>query len=81
MPPSTKVRKGADDYYVFLRWIGAEKRYQGYLLPGREVKGEVKRAEIATQKREQRPFGAFYVGRKSRGRDIHWAKAWEKWTL
>ena len=35
MPPSTKIRKGPDDHYIFLRWLRPEKKYQGYMLPGR----------------------------------------------
>jgi hypothetical protein len=80
-PPSIKIRKGRDDYYIFLRWLGPEKRYQGYMLPGREVRNRVAQAEVVTKRRGQRPFGAFYVGKRAHGRDRQWAKTWEHWEL
>jgi hypothetical protein len=81
MPPSIKVRKGRDDYYVFLRWLGPENRYQGYMLQGQEVRNRVRHAEAVTKKRGQRPFPAFYVGKMSGGRDRRWAETWKEWNL
>jgi hypothetical protein len=81
MPPSTKVRKGPDDHYVFLRWLASEKRFKGYMLPGRELRTCVSRAEAHTKKKGQRPFGAFYVGKRAKGRDCQWAETWEHWQL
>lgn len=81
MPPSRKVRTGRDDYYIFLRWIVPESRFQGYMVPGREVKTRVARAEVATKRKGQRPFGAFYVGRRAGGRDRQWIETWEHWRM
>lgn len=80
-PPSSKIRKGRDDHYVFLRWVWPEERYKGYMLRGQEVRTCVARAEAATKRKGQRPFGAFYVGKKAHGMDRRWAKTWEHWTM
>ena len=81
MPPSTKVRKGPDDHYVFLRWLGDEGRYTAYMLPGREVRSCVAQAEVETKMKGQRRFGTFYVGKKAHGRDRRWAETWQQWGL
>jgi hypothetical protein len=81
MPPSTKIRKGRYDYYIFLRWLGLEKRYQGYMLRGREVRTRVAQAEVETKRKGQRPFGVFYVGKKAHETDRRWAETWERWGL
>ena len=78
---SKKIRSGPHDYYIFLRWLGPEERYQGYLVQGREVKLRVKRAEAETKRKGQRQFPAFFVGKRSKGRDAHWAKQWSRWAL
>ena len=41
MPPPEKIRTGKMDYYVFVRWVEQEKRYEGFLLTGRETKRAV----------------------------------------
>ncbi len=45
MPESEKVRAGPHDYYVLLRWLAKEERYEGYMLSGRAARYEVRRAE------------------------------------
>ncbi len=81
MPPSLKIRKGPDDYYVFLRWLKPERRYQGYMVRGREVRTHVAHAEAETERKDQQPSGPFHVGKKARGRGSQWAGTWEHWKL
>src|SRR5438045_3779537 len=35
MPPSKKVCCMGNDYYVLVRWIEREKRFEGFMLKGR----------------------------------------------
>jgi hypothetical protein len=85
MPSPDKVMAGSRDIYVLVRWIEAEKRFEGFLLTGREAKKSVQET-IAWQKQNIRKgtrkdiFPSIDISSKS---DTwkKWKKSWEKWTL
>jgi len=88
MPPSSRVRAGAHDYYVLLRWHAKEDRYEGFMLSGRAARNEVRRAErfqrrrIRTRKRNSPVWPSIVVGGKTLGRRAEkWRNAWLAWTL
>lgn len=86
MPPSRKVKAGAHDYYVLVRWLPKENRFEGFILSGRAAKAEVQRGE-AFQRRKIRAGSrksivpSIDVGPKARIRANHWRKRWSDWAL
>ncbi len=88
MPPSTKVRAGVNDFYVLLRWLAKEDRYEGFMLSGRAARNEVRRAErfqrrrIRARKRNSPVWPSISVGGKTlEQRAQKWHDAWLTWTL
>jgi hypothetical protein len=86
MPSSDKVCSGPNDYYVLLRWIEKEKRFQGFMLTGTEARKEVHRNEHGKWNTDRRMKGkatwaATHVGPRAEGRDDKWEKYWEMWTI
>ena len=94
MPESEKVRAGPHDYYVLLRWLAKEERYEGYMLSGRAARYEVRRAERfqSGRIREGKRKGYFpsisvggrnvdRVGRNVERRAEKWRNTWLRWTL
>ncbi|MGA2443819.1 MAG: hypothetical protein ABSG50_00130 [Opitutaceae bacterium] len=86
MPPPGKIRTGKMDYYVFVRWIEREKRYEGFLLTGRETKRAVKR-ELAYQALAKKRgtlkvfFPSVDIGKRNASDAARWKLAWESWRL
>lgn len=86
MPPSAKVRVGPRDFYVFVRWLPKEGRYEGFLLSGRTARAEVQRGERFQRKRIQagtrkKIVQSVYVSRKIAVRADKWRKRWLEWSL
>ena|SRR2546425_46321 len=86
MPPSKKIRTGPNDYYVLLRWLDNERRYQGFIVTGVEAKHEVRRNEkrqenSITGRTRRNVFPSLHVGGKNETKSRRWAKRWENWTL
>jgi hypothetical protein len=88
MPPSTKVRARPHDYYVLLRWLANEDRYEGFMLSGQAARNEVRRSErlqrsrIRAGKRKSRVWPSILVGGKEVDRRAEkWRNTWLKWTL
>ncbi len=93
-PKPQKMRAGTFDYYVFLRWMGDEEGFEGFMLKGKEAKAEV---AFNVHRQEQRKpslrravFPAFHVAgiresparRKVRPAKLRrWKKTWKSWTL
>lgn len=86
MPPPKKIRVGSRDFYVLVRWVETEGRFEGFLLTGREALQAVNEMDKA-QKRNIRggsrnkTFPAAYVGPSNGERAGRWHKAWAKWSL
>jgi hypothetical protein len=86
MPPSSKVRVGRCDFYVLLRWLPRENRYEGYMLSGRAARAEVQRDENFQKRRvadgtRRVMVPSIYVGRKVEARAKQWRGRWLTWTL
>jgi|SRR5438034_1726725 len=88
MPPSASVRAGPHDYYVLLRWLRNESRYEGFMLSGRVARNEVRRAERFQRsrrragKRKSRIWPSISVGgQEFETRAIKWRNTWLTWTL
>src|SRR2546422_1020550 len=88
MPPSSKVRAGARDYYVLLRWLANDHRYEGFMLSGRAARNEVRkeerfqRTQIRAQKKKSAVWPSIVVGgKKVKPRAEKWRNTWRTWTL
>lgn len=86
MPPSARVRAGPDDYYVLLRWLASEERFEGFLLSGRQARVEVRREERSQRKRiaqgkRRKIFPSIQVGPKAGSRANRWRQQWRQWKL
>lgn len=86
MPDANDVRSGPHDYYVFVRWLKEEQRFEGFLLKGREAKKAVQET-IRWQKRKiaegtrETIFPAAYVEGDKGLKGPAWHKAWERWMM
>jgi len=86
MPPSSKVNVSPCDFYVFLRWLPQDNRYEGYMLTGRTARTEVARSERFQRRRIRAGsrrviVPSLYVGRKVEVRAKRWRKNWLDWRL
>jgi hypothetical protein len=84
MPAADKVRGGARDFYVLVRWIEREKKYEGFLLPGRQARLAVEescRSQAKGIKRgtRQKEFPCIQVGPGNATNAARWARAWINW--
>jgi hypothetical protein len=86
MPPIEKIRTGARDFYVLVRWIESEKKYEGFLLRGRQARLAVQEdcrlqginIKLGTRKKEF-PCIAVERGRAKTKDARRWAREWLKW--
>ena len=53
MPSVEKIRAGVHDWYVLLRWIEKDQRFEGYMLLGKQARAEVARDKRSQQRRIQ----------------------------
>jgi hypothetical protein len=79
MPPSNRVSVSPRTWYVLLRWLNAEDRFEGFMLSGREAREEVRRGERFQTKRiaggsRKALFPSIYVGPKVLERRNRWRK-------
>lgn len=86
MPPPAKIRTGSKDWYVLLRWIEVEERFEGFMLSGRQARAEVERDEKDQRRRiksggRRKLFPALYVGPRAQDRSRRWKKCWLEWEL
>ena len=87
MPSSIAIRHGQNDFYVLLRWVEKERRFEGFMLTGIEAKEEVVRWENedpynVKQRSEGKPtWATIAVGKYANGRDEKWKDRWETWVL
>jgi hypothetical protein len=86
MPAAEKIRTGTNEYFVLVRWIEKENRYQCYLLKGSEAKTEVARAVASQQPAikagtRRSPFPCAHVGPINGAKALEWEKAWVRWKL
>lgn len=86
MPDALKLRCGPRDFYVLVRWIEKQKKYQAFLLTGRQARSAVMdsfRRQLPSIKRGTRikHFPVIHVGPSNHAKASRWAKAWEHWSL
>lgn len=87
MPPSNKVRTLPNDYYVLVRWVERGKRFEGFMLKGREAKKEVAASEerqtesIKSGRHGKTLFPSINVGAKWAKQEKRWRSCWETWGL
>jgi hypothetical protein len=81
MPPLEKIRTGRHDWYVLLRWLDKEQRFEGFMLSGKQARAGVARG-IGTQanRRYESIFPALQVGPKAGSRAEAWRETWRTWT-
>lgn len=80
MPLSSRIKTGPHDFYVLVRWLTREHRYQGFMLTGAEAKAEVKRRERVQRSRGRSLVPCVSVTRgPSRAR--RWEQRWLRWSL
>jgi hypothetical protein len=85
-PPSVKVNAGSRSWYVLLRWLKKENRFEGFMISGRKAREEVARGERFQKKRikagtRQKIVPSIYVARKVQQRADQWRKKWLTWKL
>jgi hypothetical protein len=86
MPPAEKVRIGRHDFYVLVRWLETEGRYEGFLLSGRQAKQAVEetcawqRINIDKGTRTK-VFPTVNVTPARSPNAEKWKRAWENWKL
>lgn len=86
MPAPEKMRTGRNDWYVFVRWLPDQERYEGFLLSGKEAKAaigrnlELQRSRIASGSRTSE-FPCVPLGLENTERARRWAEAWKSWRL
>ena len=86
MPTSDKVCAKPNDYYVLVRWLPKEKRFEGFMLRGKEAKAEVKHGEARHQKSirggtRNVVFPFIHVGGDRGKLGNRWKRKWETWSL
>lgn len=86
MPKSENIRRGRLDYYVLVRWIEKEQRYEGFMLTGKQAYEEVRRGEKFQARRVKKgtrkfTMSSIYVGAKVVDRAKKWKRKWERWGL
>ena len=84
IPPSEIIPCGPDDYFVFVRWLQNEKRWEGFLAKGNEVRREAKAREAAIRRKRKTDtvtLRGFHVGDGTARKAKRWAKAWLDWRI
>lgn len=86
MPPSDDIRDNSNDYYVLLRWLPKEDKFEGFMLKGREAKRAVNAHDrrIGNRARSFRGkpvWGFLHVDGKFANQAKNWKKRWNTWNL
>lgn len=85
MPPRSRVKAGPADYYVLVRWLKRDQRYEGFMLTGKEARDEVGRRERVQRSRRRKGRRQSIVPNVSITRDPQrtrrWRQRWLKWSL
>jgi hypothetical protein len=86
MPPADRICAKANDHYVLVRWVEKDKRFEGFMLTGREAEKEV--AAAIERQEERRRIGRrkvlfpyISVGGRSAKQEKRWKRRWETWSL
>lgn len=86
-PSFNRIGTGPHDWYVLLRWIEKESRFEGFMLTARETRAAVRKAEAAQLKsiaegaKRSKLFPCVYVGPKVEHQAAVWRERWLSWSL
>ncbi|MGA2329227.1 MAG: hypothetical protein ABSH05_23445 [Bryobacteraceae bacterium] len=85
-PPSKMVRAEPDDYYVLVRWVESEKKFEGFMLKGSEARAGVRGVEAEQRKRvrdgtRKKMFPCVRVDSSWEKLGNRWRRRWETWNL
>jgi hypothetical protein len=86
MPSPEKVRIGRSDFYVLVRWLKNEQRYEAFLLSGREARTEVRAAlkkqdaRVGVTRKATSSWPVVEISAQP-DKARRWAEAWSVWTL
>lgn len=86
MPRSDKIWAKPNDYYVLLRWLHKENRFEGFMLKGSEAKRAVRADESGPWNAKRRLQGkqvwaSIHVTAKWARQAERWKERWQEWTL
>ena len=85
MPPSSRVKAGPNDFYVLVRWLRKDQRYESFMLTGREAKAAVRRREQWQRARRRAGKRESIVPNisvtKDPARTERWRRRWLTWRL
>ena len=85
MPPSARMRTGPRDFYVLARWLKNERRYECFMLTGREAKEAVKHEERWQRSRRRsghrKGLNPCVSLTRDRSHMERWQRRWQKWHL
>jgi hypothetical protein len=86
MPPSERVCAKPKDYYVLVRWLPKEEKFEGFMLRGREAKAAVRNAEKRQQEKIRNGsrkvvFSCVEIGGKCEHLGKRWKRKWANWNL
>jgi hypothetical protein len=87
MPPAKEVRTMPNDYYVLVRWVEREKRFEGFMVKGREAEREVAAEEkrqgeqIKIGRHGKTLYPSIPVWGTWARQEKGWKRKWETWSL
>lgn len=86
MPNSERISVGPRAWYVLLRWVEANKAFEGFMLSAREARDEVRKAETLQRKAivagtRTKLFPCVYVGPNVEQQAACWRSRWLSWAL
>jgi hypothetical protein len=86
MPSSRNIRRGSQNYYVLLRWLDKENRWDAFMLSGQTAFIEVRRWERNTRWKIYHKTSTVVVpkiafGKKNEKLANRFRRKWDTWTL
>jgi hypothetical protein len=86
MPPVEKIRTGRHDFYVLVRWIEKNHRFEAFMLSGPQARNAVdKRIKVQKGNIRKGTRKSVWPGIRADASDPHqggaWRKKWESWKL
>jgi hypothetical protein len=83
MPPVDKIHARSKDYYVLVRWLPKDKKFEGFMLKGREARAEAARHKARSKRAGKRilPISFVWIDKKARGAEVRWKRGWEDWQF
>jgi hypothetical protein len=81
-PPAKNIRTGPHDYYVFVRRLENEHRFEAFMLSGRETYNAVKRRQVGIfTKSEKQHWPSVHLDGENDSRSRRWRRSWLNFVL